>query len=134
MEVDDPGIAGGIRRLSGLKKPSPGMSWSSKISPDVFQQFFDFSIGVRHEFVSYDGRRLGGVRHSPMSLADGPHPLTLGVGLKDVLAVTLMELVEVLELGGLERQVVGSERDPSTHHHDLSLEVLHHVGEEAIGH
>ena len=45
-----------------------------------------------------------------------------------------MELVKVLELGGLERQVVCCERDTRTHHNQLSLEVLHHVAEEVVGH
>ena len=66
--------------------------------------------------------------------SDDPTLLALRIGLQDVLAVPLMELVEVLQLCGLERQVVGSECDSSTHHHKFSLKVLHHVSEEVIGH
>ena len=45
-----------------------------------------------------------------------------------------MELVEILKLGGLERQVVCGQRDPGSHDHQLGLEILHHVSEEIISH
>ena len=61
-------------------------------------------------------------------------PVSSGIGLENVLAITLMELVKVLQLGGLERQVVRSQRNPGTHNHKLSLEVLHHVSKEVIRH
>ena len=69
--------------------------------------------------------KMGGVVASPVSS---------GIGLENVLAITLMELVKVLQLGGLERQVVSSQRNPCTHNHKLSLEVLHHVSKEVIRH
>ena len=61
-------------------------------------------------------------------------PLNLGRRLQDVLAVTLVELVKVLQLGWKEWQVVCGQRNTSTHHSQLSLKVLHHVAKEVISH
>ena len=64
-----------------------------------------------------------------------PHdPLNLGRCLQNVLAVTLVELVKVLQLGWKEWQVVCGQRNTSTHHSQLSLKVLHHVAQEVISH
>ena len=61
-------------------------------------------------------------------------PLNLGRRLQDVLAVTLVKLVKVLEFGWKEGQVVCGQRNSSTHHSQLSLKVLHHVAKEVISH
>ena len=45
-----------------------------------------------------------------------------------------MELVKVLQLGWLERQVICGQCNTGTHHNQLGLKVLHHVGKEVIGH
>ena len=45
-----------------------------------------------------------------------------------------MELVKVLELGGLERQVVSGKSNSSTHHHQFCFKVLHHVAKEVVTH
>ena len=64
-----------------------------------------------------------------------PHdPLNLGRRLQDVLAKALMELVEVLQLGWEEGQVVCGQCNTSTHHSQLCFKVLHHVAQEVIGH
>ena len=54
-------------------------------------------MAVRTEGYADLGSGRGGIRHSPMfAHAMDPAPLALGIGLEDVLAVPLMELVEVL--------------------------------------
>ena len=60
--------------------------------------------------------------------------LLLGRSLQDILAVAVVELVKVFQLGGLEWQIIGRECDPGPHDHDLSLKVLHHVSKEVICH
>ena len=61
-------------------------------------------------------------------------PPNLGTGLQDVLAKPLMELVKVLQLGGLERQVVCGQGNTGTHHSQLGLKVFHHVAQEVVAH
>ena len=61
-------------------------------------------------------------------------PLNLGRRLQDVLAEALVELVEVLQLGWEEWQVVCCQRNTSTHHSQLSFKVLHHVAQEVVCH
>ena len=63
-----------------------------------------------------------------------PCAILLVAGLQDILAVALMELVKVLQLGGLERQVVCGQGNSGTHNHQLGFKVLHHVGKEVISH
>ena len=135
MEVQRPGV--GFVRVSRAAELIT-LARPSKFSTHRAEQALYRTMIIRTENHP-DGwllEQVGGVRHSPMSaLGEGPHPLEgSGVGLQDVLAVPLMELVKVLELGGLEREIVGSERDTGAHDHDLGLEVLHHVSEEIVSH
>ena len=60
--------------------------------------------------------------------------LLLGRSLQDILAVAVVELVKVLQLGRLERKIVCGQCDTGTHHNQLSFKVLHHVSKEVIGH
>ena len=53
---------------------------------------------------------------------------------QNILAKTLVELVEALHLCSVKGQVVVCQACLSTHHYQLSWEVRHHVGKEAICH
>ena len=133
-EIHDPMILSLYWSRHGFETPALVIAWTTKFACHPFQQALHLAVIVRYGFVSYHVRERGGLRHSPMSFWNPPPGAALGVGLQDVLAVPLVELVEVLELGGLERQVVGCERHSGTHHHKLGLEVLHHERKEVIRH
>jgi len=70
-----------------------------------------------------------------MSLNPSPtRELILVTSFHDILAVLLVELIEVLELRRFDGQTISLERDLRTHDHQLSLEVLHDILEEVISH
>ncbi len=93
----------------------------TKLRRNLLEQSLDSVVIIRtknHPDGWLFENRKGGVWHSPMlAHSDDSTLLALRIGLQDVLAVTLMELVKVLEFGGLEWQVVGGECDSSTHDH-----------------
>jgi len=81
------------------------------------------SIGVNHSIV-----------HGKKGTAEAVPGWLVGSCLQDVLAKTLVKLVEVLELGGQEREVVCCQCNTSPHHSEFCLKVLHHIAQEVIGH
>ena len=54
-------------------------------------------------------------------------PLALALALQNILAVTLVELVKVFQLGWQERKVIRCECNARPHDSELGLKVLHHV-------
>src|SRR6056300_758659 len=56
----------------------------------------------------------------------------LALASKNILAVTLMELVKVLQLRRLEWKVVCGKRNASTHNNQFCFKVIHHETEEVI--
>ena len=113
--------------------PSPGA-----IEP------LESAIKIQHTTARIVGHKLNDVSKVPMPVVapvSGNHSIEhdrkgtaeavpgwlVGSCLQDVLAKTLVELVEVLKLGGQEREVVCSQRNTSPHHSEFSLKVLHHI-------
>ena len=102
----------------------------TKIYKDSVIYFFPFFGAVKHNQVLF----YSDLGHDMFLGETGQLPalLSLATSLQNVLAVFAVELVKVLQLGGLERQVVCGKSNTSTHHNQLGLKVLHHVAQEVV--